>query len=56
MKKTMSKTAQRKLALRSESIMVLRSSQLTVAGAGFVPVPPQHPNSPFSGCSEPPFN
>ena len=58
MKKTMSKTAQRRLVLRSEAIMVLNSSQLAVAGGGFIPVPPQQPHSPLSGCviTTPPFN
>lgn len=50
MKKTMSKTAQRKLGLRSESILVLDSSQLTVVGGGVLQNPTQKPHSAFQGC------
>ena len=56
MKKTMPKTVHRKLAVHSESIVVLRSSQLTRVDAGFLPVPPRQPRSELSGCgTQPPF-
>ena len=58
MKKIMSNPIRRKLALRSESIQVLSVSQLGVAVAGLVPVPPQQPHSALNGCTGtiPPFN